>query len=255
MMLYFFAFLSGLVTIFAPCIWPLLPIILSGGIHEGHRRPLGIIVGISISFLFATLLLALLLQSVPLDPEIFRLSGVVIIIFFGVTLLFPSSLFWIEAKMSRALGFLGVVKNTGNGFWSGCITGLALGLVWSPCAGPILATVATVAATQGVNFMIFFIALFFILGLSVPLFGIALLGQKIFFRMRKANKYTASIQRVFGIIVIATGLMIYTGYDQVFQDKFLEVCGAAGSWLTSFENNDNVVQQLRELRTPSGVQQ
>lgn len=254
-MLYFFAFLSGLVTIFAPCIWPLLPIILSGGIHAGRRRPLGIIVGISISFLFATLLLALLLQSVPLDPEIFRLSGVVIIIFFGVTLLFPSSLFWVEGKMSRVLGFFGVVKNTSNGFWSGSLTGMALGLVWSPCAGPILATVATVAATQGVNFTILLIALFFILGLSVPLFGIALLGQSIFLRMRKANKYTVRIQQAFGVIVIATGLMIYTGYDQVFQERFLEVCGAAGSWLTSFENNADVVRQLQELRTISETEE
>ncbi len=250
MTLYFFAFLSGLVTIFAPCIWPLLPIILSSGVTGGHKKPLGIVAGIAVSFLFATLLLALLLRVLPIDPEIFRIVGVAVIILLGVTLLIPRYSKWLEGKVSRLTGFFGVTRNEGNGFWAGFVTGAALGLVWSPCAGPILATVATVAATQGVSLVIFLIALFFVAGVSVPLFIIAFFGQKVFGRMRKANKHTARIQQVFGLVIIATGILIYTGYDKVFQAKFLEVCGVAGSWFTSFEQNERLTERLQELRSP-----
>ncbi len=248
MTLYFFAFLSGLVTIFAPCIWPLLPIILSSGVNGGHKKPLGIVSGISVSFLFATLALAYVLRVFPVDPEVFRTFGVIIILVLGATLLVPKCTLWLEGKVSKLSSKFGVVKSKGSGFWSGFVTGAALGLVWSPCAGPILATVATVAATQGVSFTVFLIALFFVLGVSVPLFGIALLGQKAFARMRGANQYTGRIQQAFGVVIILAGLMIYTGYDKVLQAKFLAVCGSAGSWLTGFEESDTVKEQLQELR-------
>ncbi len=253
MTLYFFAFLSGLVTIFAPCIWPLLPIILSSGVTGGHRKPLGIVTGISVSFLFATLALTFVLRIFPIDPEIFRLLGIGIIVLLGIMLLIPKATLWLEGGVSRLVGRFGIVQNTGTGFGAGFITGAALGLVWSPCAGPILATVATVAATQGVSVDIFLIALFFVLGVSVPLFSIAFLGQKAFVRMRGANTYTARIQQVFGVVIIATGLLIYTGYDKVFQSKFLEMCGSAGTWLTSFESSDFISAQLEELRLPGGA--
>lgn len=253
MTLYFFAFLSGLVTIFAPCIWPLLPIILSSGVTGGRKKPIGIVTGISLSFLFATLALTFVLRIFPIDPEIFRLAGIGIIILLGVTLLIPSLTIWLEGKVSKLSSRLAPVQSTGTGFSAGFIIGAALGLVWSPCAGPILATVATVAATQGVSLDIFLIALFFVLGVSVPLFTIAFLGQKAFARMRGANKYTARIQQIFGGVIIVTGLLIYTGYDKTLQSKFLEICGSAGTWLTSFESSNRITTQLEALRMPGGA--
>ncbi len=248
MTLYFFAFLSGVVTIFAPCIWPLLPIILSSGVTSGHKKPLGIVTGISVSFLFATLALAFILRIFPVDPELFRLLGVAIILLLGFTLLIPRATLWLEGRVSRLSSAFGAVKSEGSGFWSGFLTGAALGLVWSPCAGPILATVATVAATQGVSLTIFLIAFFFVAGVSVPLFFIALLGQKAFAKMRAANKHTARIQQFFGLVIILAGIMIYTGYDKTLQAKVLSVCGSAGSWLTSFEEAPQVKERLQELR-------
>lgn len=249
MTLYFFAFLSGLVTIFAPCIWPLLPIIFSSGASGGRKKPLGIIIGLAVSFLFFTLLLVSFLKIVPLDPEIFKILGVSIIVFFGITMLIPQLAGWLEGKVSRlSARFGGRSQNQGSGFRGGLITGAALGVVWSPCAGPILATVATVAATQGVSWSIFFIALSFVLGVSIPLFLIASLGTKIFSHMRGVNKYTAQIQQVFGVVIIIAGIMIYTGYDKVLQVKFLEACGVAGSWFTSFEQGDRITEELKKLR-------
>src|SRR3989344_5036209 len=89
LILLFFAFASGLVTIFAPCIWPLLPIILSATVTGGHRKPLGITLGIIISFAVFTLTISYIVKIIPFDPEIFRLFAVVIITFFGLTLIIP----------------------------------------------------------------------------------------------------------------------------------------------------------------------
>lgn len=249
MTLYFFAFLSGLVTIFAPCIWPLLPIILSVGATGKKQKPLGIIVGLSVSFLFFTLALASLLQVVPVDPEVFRVLGIIIILFFGITLLIPKFTVLLEGVVSRLSSRFGALAgNRGSGFAGGVATGAALGVVWSPCAGPILATVATVAATQGVSLVVFLIAFFFVLGVSVPLFLIALLGQKAFARMRGANKYTARIQQVFGVIIILTAIMIYTGYDKTLQAKILAACGIEEGLFASFENSNLITEKLAELR-------
>ena len=249
MTLYLFAFLSGVVTIFAPCIWPLLPIILSSGVTGGKKKPLGIIVGLSISFLFFTLALAALLKVVPIDPEIFRDLGIIIIIFLGFTLLIPKLTLLLEGFVSRlSARFGGVGSKQGSGFGSGVLTGAALGVVWSPCAGPILATVATIAATSGVNSTVFFIGLSFVVGVALPLALIAFLGQRVFARMRGANKYTARIQQVFGVIVILAGVIIYTGYDKTLQAKILAVCGIEDGFFSGFENNDIVKNKLQQLR-------
>ena len=150
-----FAFLSGLVTIAAPCIWPLLPIILSSSAQGGHRKPLGITVVIMSSFAIFTLTISYIVSIIPLDLDLLRMFAVGIIAFFGFTLLIPQLNQIVEGVVSRLSGRLGgLTHREGTGFTSGFITGLALGLVWTPCAGPILATIATLAATQAVNFQI-----------------------------------------------------------------------------------------------------
>ena len=169
-----FAFLSGIVTIFAPCIWPILPIVLSAGATGGERKPLGIVTGLAVSFMLATLALAFVVQVIPFDPEVLRLFAVFVIALLGLTLIVPALGARLEGVVSRFASLGGrFTKNSGTGFWSGFITGFALGLVWSPCAGPILATIATLAATQAVSFQVVLITLAFVLGVSLPLFVLA----------------------------------------------------------------------------------
>ncbi|MBI1862538.1 cytochrome c biogenesis protein DipZ, partial [Candidatus Microgenomates bacterium] len=89
MLLYLFAFLSGLVTIAAPCIWPLLPIVLSTTATGGHRKPLGVTLGIITSFAFFTLTISYIVKIIPIDLDKLRLFAVVVIGFFGLTLIIP----------------------------------------------------------------------------------------------------------------------------------------------------------------------
>ncbi len=131
LILYLFAFLSGLVTILTPCIWPLLPFILSAsaGSH-GHQRPMGITLGIVLSFAVLTLFISTLVKIIPFNPNSLRLLAVIVISFLGISLIIPQFSQILESFISRISGFLGSskVKNE-TGFGQGFVTGLTLGVV------------------------------------------------------------------------------------------------------------------------------
>ena len=244
-----FAFLSGMVTIFAPCIWPILPIVFSAGATGGERKPLGIVSGLAMSFLLATLTLAFIIRIIPFDPEVLRMLAVGVIVFLGVTLIVPALGARLEGRVSRLTSLGGrFTNNSGTGFSSGFLTGFALGLVWSPCAGPILATIATLAATQAVSFQVVLVALAFVSGVSVPLFLLTILGKKVFMKTRILAPYTERIQQAFGLIMIFAAISIYTGYDRVLQTRLLDTFPRYGQFLTGLEKNDTVQQKLDELK-------
>ena len=252
LLLLFFTFLSGIVTIFAPCIWPLLPIILSASATGEKRKPLGIVTGIALSFTVFTLSLSYILKIIPFDPDGLRLFGVVIIALLGVTLAVPALGKQLEGWVSRLSSFGGrFLGQSGNGFWSGFTTGAALGLVWSPCAGPILATVATLAATQAVSFAVVLVTLAFVSGVAVPLYIFSTVGQTLLTKTRALSPYTGRIQQAFGIIMIFAALAIYTGYDRVLQTKLLDTFPGYGNFLNQFEKNDAVKNELDQLKNPS----
>ncbi len=244
-----FAFLAGVVTIFAPCIWPILPIVLSAGASGGEKKPLGIVSGLAVSFMLITLLLASIVKIIPFDPEVLRFFAVGIIGFLGLTLIVPALGARLEVMVSR-LGGLGgrFTNNSGTGFGSGFVVGFALGIVWSPCAGPILATIATLAATQAVSFNVVLITLAFVIGVAVPLFILAVLGQKVLAKTRFFSRYTKRIQQIFGVVMILAALAIYTGYDRTLQTKILDAFPGYGSFLNQFEKNEDVQKKLDELK-------
>lgn len=250
-LLILFAFLSGIVTIFAPCIWPILPIVLSAGAAGGERKPIGIVTGLAMSFMLITLLLASVVKVIPFDPDSLRYFAVVIIALLGFTLVIPALGSRLEALVSRLGGIGGrFTKGSGTGFWGGFVTGFALGLVWSPCAGPILATVATLAATQAVSFQVVLITFAFVSGVAVPLFVLAILGQKILTKTRILSRYSKVIQQGFGIVMILAAFAIFTGYDRTLQTKLLDAFPGYGNFLSGFENNDAVQRQLDALKHP-----
>lgn len=248
-----FAFLSGLVTIFAPCIWPLLPLILSTTVTGGHRKPFGVVLGIALSFGILTLALGYIIKIFPFDANLLRLFSVFLIGFLGLTLLIPKLAQTVEGYVSRMSGtvaqkFIG--KNT-NGFWGGLIIGLALGIVWAPCAGPILATIATLAATHSVNLGIILVTASYVTGIAIPLLIFAILGRRIFTKTRALSKYTGTIQQIFGIIMIITAILIFTNYDKKIEASLLNKFPAFSSSLNAFEGNSKVSDELSKLKGSS----
>ena len=249
LILLLFAFISGLVTILAPCIWPLLPIILSSTTTGGKSKPLGITLGIITSFAFFTLTISYIVKIIPLDPDILRLFAVLIIGFLGVTLVVPKLTQIVEGLVSRFSGkFAGLTQTKDQGFRGGMITGLALGIVWSPCAGPILATIATLAATQSVNLGIVLVTVFYVIGVGIPLFAFATTGSRFFTRSKLFSPYTLAIQKVFGVIMVLTSVAIYTNYDKVIQVRLLDAFPSYSNFIFDLESNETVKEQLNILK-------
>lgn len=250
-----FAFLSGLVTILTPCIWPLLPIVLSSSISgKSHKRPLGVTLGIMLSFAIFTLAISTVVRVFHLDPNILRLLAVIVIGILGLTLLIPKLSQKLEGFISKLTGFLRRNNNLSkNDFSTGFITGLSLGLVWSPCAGPILAAIATLASTGKVTLDVILVTFAYVLGIGIPLFIFAYLGQRIFTKTKFISKYTGSVQQIFGVVMILTAITIYTNYDIYLQSKFLNAFPQFDSTITNFGNNPELTKQLDVLRGTSSL--
>ncbi len=245
--LFLFAFLSGLVTIAAPCIWPLLPLILSTTATGGHRKPLGITIGIVVSFGILTLFLSSLIAIIPFNANVLRYFAVIVIGLLGLTLLIPRLSAVLEAWVSRISGRFGST-NSATGFWSGIFTGLALGVVWAPCAGPILATIATLAATQKISIELVWVTAFYCLGLAIPLFIFATLSRTLLIKSRALSKYTGRIQQVFGVIMILTAVLIASNLDTLLEAKLLNVFPSYSQFLNNLEGNNAVSSQLQALK-------
>lgn len=253
-MLLIFAFISGLITILAPCIWPLLPVILSSTSRGGKARPLGITIGLVTSFAFFTLTLSYIVRLIPFDPNNLRLFAVFIIGFLGLTLIIPRLNELVEGFMSHIAGQLDNVGYvSGNGFGRGLVTGLSLGIVWSPCAGPILATIATLSSTRAVSTDVIIVTVVYVTGIGIPLFLFATLGNRMFTRSHFISRYTERIQQVFGVIMLLTALSIATNYDKVIQTRLLDLVPSYSSILTQFEKTAAVQNQLNILKGNAAV--
>lgn len=247
LVLLFFAFLAGIVTVLSPCVLPVLPALLSAGAGKGHLRPLGIICGLVFSFTFFTLALTSIIHLTGISPDFLRYIAIGLIGIFGLLMIFPS-LGEKFAEATSAIANLGqsVQKQSsiaGSGFWSGFILGVALGLVWTPCAGPILAAIITLVATSAVTWSAFLITFIYSLGAAIPMFLIIYGGQKIISSSRTLSKYSEWIRRSFGVFMLLGALAIAFQYDVKFQQIAIQYVPPI-----NIEDNATVKKELEKLR-------
>src|SRR5215210_1353746 len=141
-----FAFVAGIGTALSPCVLPVLPIALSAGATGGSRRPLGIVTGLALSFTFVAVALVYVIHALGLPNDLLRNIAIAGLIGFGLALAVPPVGDRLEAWLSRIVRVHPRVG--GEGFGSGFLLGLGLGVVYTPCAGPILAGVITLSASQ-----------------------------------------------------------------------------------------------------------
>lgn len=250
-----FSFLAGLATIISPCIWPLLPIILATSSSKGHKKPLGITLGLMLSFTAVTLAISFIIKIFHLNPNVLRFLAVAIIFILGLSLLIPRFGQMLEGYISKALGHFVKPKQAKSGFISGFVVGFSLGIIWAPCAGPILATIAVIAAMDKVNFQVLIITVTYVIGTGMPLFIFAWGGQKIITASHFLNRYSLRIQQIFGVIMILTALLIYTNYDTVLESKLLNTFPNLSFALNSFENSQAISKQLDKLKGQNQTQE
>jgi cytochrome c biogenesis protein CcdA/thiol-disulfide isomerase/thioredoxin len=248
-LLIIFAFLAGIVTILSPCILPILPIILSSGfgtVQTGKGRPLGVITGFILSFTFFTLFLSTIVGAIGIPADYLRLFSVAVIALFGVSMLIPKFQIFLEILFSKLSQFLPQSQNS-TGFGGGIIIGLSLGLLWTPCVGPILASVISLAITGAVTLDAFFITLAYSLGTAIPMFFIMIAGQTALRRAPWLLNNASKIQQGFGILMILTAIAIFLNFDRSFQTFILNTFPNYGTGLTKFEDNPQIQNALQKL--------
>lgn len=241
-----FAFLAGIITVLSPCILPILPIILTssiGGVNTGKSRPMGVVIGFILSFTFFTLFLSTIVRLSGIPSETLRLVSVIVVAGFGFSLLIPKFQALVERLFSKLAGFM--PNNQGRtGFFGGLLIGLSVGLLWTPCVGPILASVISLAISGTVTIDAFFITFSYSLGTAIPMFLIMLGGQNALRRVPWLLSNLQHIQKLFGALMILTAIGIFFNVDRRFQTFVINTFPQYGSGLTQFEDNELIRNQL-----------
>jgi cytochrome c biogenesis protein CcdA/thiol-disulfide isomerase/thioredoxin len=214
-LLVLFGFLAGAATALSPCVLPVLPIALSAGATGGRRRPLGIVAGLAVSFTFATVALVYVIAALGLPDDFLRKLAIAVLIGFGLTLMAPPLAARIEAWLSRLGAHTGGPRGGGDGFWSGTLVGLSLGLVYAPCAGPILAGVITVSASQDFNAGRLAVALSYGIGSALVLYFLMLGGRRVIAPLARRG---VGLQIAMGAVMVLVGLAMLGNYDIRFQN-------------------------------------
>jgi cytochrome c biogenesis protein CcdA/thiol-disulfide isomerase/thioredoxin len=214
-LLILFGFIAGAATALSPCVLPVLPIALSAGATGGRRRPLGIVAGLAVSFTFATVALVYVISALGLPNDFLRKLAIVILLGFGITLMIPPLAARLEAWMSQFASRAGVAKNKGDGFWSGTAVGVSLGLLYAPCAGPILAGVITVSASQSFSSGRLAVALSYGIGSAVVLYFLMIGGRKVVAPLARRG---IGLQVAMGAVMVVVALAMLGNYDIRFQN-------------------------------------
>ncbi len=248
-LLLIFALVAGAGTALTPCILPVLPALLSASAAGGRRRPLGVILGLSATHTLAIVALASVIDGVGLADGFVRTLAVVVLTLFGVTLLTPR----LGALVERALTPLQRLgpRTSGQGFWSGLAVGGALGFLYAPCAGPILAAVISVSATQGASTDLVALALAYAAGSALVLLLIAFGGRALVARVRRAG-HGLAVQRTLGALLITTAVVMATNLDVRFQTVLAsELPYQLSNPTAQLERTDAVESRLTGLRGES----
>jgi cytochrome c biogenesis protein CcdA/thiol-disulfide isomerase/thioredoxin len=241
-----FAFVAGAGTALSPCVLPVLPALLSAGAAGGRRRPLGIVLGLAVTFAVAIVALGSLIDGVGLADGLVRDLAVAVLAAFGIALLVPAVGDRIEARLS-GLARLGP-RSGGDGFWSGVVVGGALGFVYAPCAGPILAAVISVGATQGASAELVAVGIAYSAGSAVVLLALAYGGRRVAERLRRAGRGPA-LQRSLGAVMVATAIVVATDLDVRFQTALADdFPDAVVNPTRALEESGAVEDRLADLR-------
>jgi cytochrome c biogenesis protein CcdA/thiol-disulfide isomerase/thioredoxin len=200
------AFLGGLITSLSPCIVPVLPVILAGGATSPSRsRPYLIIGGLVVSFSLTVLLGTIVLSALGLPLSLLRWLGIGLLFVLAASLLIPVIAEWIEKPFNR-LGGSRYAKR-GGGF----VLGLSLGLVFVPCAGPVLGAISAAAANHRINASSLFVTLFYAAGAAIPLLVLAIVAQRATTQWSSMRSHLPAVRRAAGVVLALTTLVIALG--------------------------------------------
>jgi cytochrome c biogenesis protein CcdA/thiol-disulfide isomerase/thioredoxin len=231
------AFLAGLITAISPCVLPVLPILLGGG--ASGRRPFGIILGLVGSFSVFTVIGASLLDSLGLPQDTLRNLAIVLLLLLAATLLFPA----VARLAERPLLFL--TRRRPFTESNGVLLGVSLGLVFVPCAGPVLAAVTALSATGGGGLETFFVAVAYASGAAVPMLAIAVGSKRLTDGVGFLRRHAETTRRAAGALIAVSAVAIALGVDQRFTTA---VPGYTEALQEKIEQSSTAERELARMR-------
>ena len=206
------AFLAGMITAISPCVLPVLPILLAGTTASGSRwRPFAIIAGLALSFTVFTLSGAALLSALGLPQDVLRNLAIATLLVLAVTLVSQRAAWLLERP------FHVLTRRRVSSEANGVVLGLSLGLVFVPCAGPVLAAVTALAASGEVGLTTVFVTTSYAAGAALPMLAIAIGGQRLTAGTRILRAHAKQTRMVAGVVVGVAALAIAFGADRRFQ--------------------------------------
>lgn len=217
-----FALLAGVLTIAAPCILPMLPILLGSSVgQQSKQRPLLIVSGFVVSFAGTALFLSFIIQHLGVSPDAIRNVAVFILAIFAVLMIWPTPFELLTVKMSGIINKANQA-GSGSGNMSGLILGLVLGVIWTPCAGPVLGAILTLIATQTDSGKAALLLIAYAIGAGIPMLIITYGSQFITTKVRWLAQYSRRLQQIFGVLVLLLAIAMYFQYDTKIQSKLIE---------------------------------
>jgi cytochrome c biogenesis protein CcdA/thiol-disulfide isomerase/thioredoxin len=246
--LLFIGFVAGIIAGISPCILPVLPVVLVGWtapvedvahpFRARRRRSATVIAGLIISFSLIIAAGSAVLSALGLPQDLLRDVGIGLLILFGIGLLVPQ----IEQLLERPFARIRGRAPSGNG--SAFVLGLGLGAVFVPCAGPVLAAISVLGARHHVSFYSVILSLFFGAGAALPLFAIALTGDRLIEKNRRLSQRARKLRPVAGVLLILMALgIIFNTFNGI--QKF--VPGYTNALQQHVEGNKFTYEQLRSL--------
>lgn len=216
MLLILLAYFGGLLTIVSPCILPVLPFVFARADRPFVRSTLPMLAGMAATFALVATLAAVGGGWAVRANAIGRWAALILLALFGIALIFPS----VSERLSRPLVALGSKlterQAQQESVWSSVLLGIATGLLWAPCAGPILGIIFTAAALQGASFNTTLLLLAYALGAATSLALALLVGGKLFARMKNSLGASERIRQLLGVLVLAGVASIALGLDTQF---------------------------------------
>ena len=182
---------AGFITAISPCVLPVLPIIFAGGATGSRRKPFAIIAGLIVSFTAFTLFGVWLLKKLGLPEDFLRNLAIALLFLVAATLLFPK----VEEVVQKP--FLRLTRRPGGELGGGFLLGASLGLVFVPCAGPVLAAITVVGATQDVGARAIVLTLAYATGAAIPMLMVAFGGRA---GMTALRPHAHRIRQVLGVV-------------------------------------------------------
>ena len=245
MLIILLAYLGGILTIVSPCILPVLPFVFARADRSFARSTLPMLAGMAATFAIVATLAAVGGGWAVRANTIGRWAALGLLGLFGIALLFPS----VSDRMTRPLVAMGSrlsERQPGqrDSVWSSAVLGVATGLLWAPCAGPILEIIFTAAALNGASFSTTLLLLAYALGAATSLALALLVGGKVFARMKKSLGASERIRQALGALVLVGVICIAFGVDTRVLAKLSSA--QTTSFETSLAQKLGVAHQMRE---------